>query len=110
MIKKKDIIEQKTGECDIKLVQRLQTSIKLLLTENPVLPNVFNFNGKCLLHSLKKEAAHLGYEQSQTDFGSPSKQNIDILKVEKGFSTDSKVMALSPGADPFDVDSLQGDY
>ena len=90
---------------------RLQTSIKLLLKENPVLPNVFNFNGKCLLRSLKKEAAHLGYQDSQGDFGlSPSKDNADLLKVGKELSTESKVLGLSPGADPFDVDSLQGEF
>lgn len=48
----------------------------------------------------------MGYEASDTDLGSPSK-NRDLLKVGKDFSTDSKVLALSPGADPFDVDSLQ---
>ena len=57
--------EEKHGECDIKLIKRLETSIKLLLRENPVLPNVFNFNGKCLLNSLRKEASMLGYEASE---------------------------------------------
>ena len=74
---------------------RLQTAIKLLLKENPVLPNVFNFNGRCLLQSLRKEAKNLGYEESVADAHSPSKKNID---------SSSKMVPLSPGADPFDVD------
>lgn len=70
--------EEKNGECDIKLIFRLQTMIKLLLKENPVLPNVFNFNGKCLLNSLRKESSLLGYEQSEIDESSPSKTNKDL--------------------------------
>jgi hypothetical protein len=75
----------------------------LLLKENPVIPNTFNYKGKCLLEQLNKELKMLGYE-SETVPASPTKRD---LKMNHQVSTDSKVLALSPGKDPFDVDSLQ---
>ena len=37
------------------MIKRFIVNIVLLIKENPVLPFSFNFGGKCILESLKKE-------------------------------------------------------
>jgi hypothetical protein len=73
----------------------------LLLKENPVLPNAFNFKGHCLLQQLKMELRMLGFSEKSDDereSKSPTKRDpqADVQ------TTDSKQLA----ADPFDVDDL----
>ena len=88
------------------MCKRLKISIKLLLKENPVLPNAFNYKGTCLMETLQKELTAAGYEDLSEGPSSPTKRD---LKMGAQHSTDSKVLALSPGKDPFDVESLQED-
>ena len=46
--------------------KRLQVAIKLLLKENPIIPNTFKFRGKCLIEKYKaEERFHVEKEYSK---------------------------------------------
>mmetsp|Transcript_5194 Transcript_5194/g.8025 ORF Transcript_5194/g.8025 Transcript_5194/m.8025 type:complete len:136 (+) Transcript_5194:4610-5017(+) len=78
LIQKKEAFDE-LGQQNLTILQRLRITIKLLLKENPILPNQFNFKGIDLLDAIKKEQKMLGVDTTIDQDKTPSRErNLDL--------------------------------